>query len=357
MAGSSKTFAQDHAERIAWQTQRDIEDYKRCLPSNDHAYGRTGTCSFDPWILSNQFLDGDFEMDEVLCRPLARGLLSDGRVKPTPLLPEPAVAPNPAARTWLEEYLLGEPAGQVGSLDRTVGEFTNAAAGPGNAAANANALRKAVNASVGTRTTGAVLAAMRTIESGATGNIRINQYMTLYNANNKAKRGPIPRMRVVGLPTQVVMPALGLGAQEWRGGIRAGMAGQEGALRATQAGKLTSNAHWSSGGRFLNSGWGGGVLTFAPSAAIDLYNSVDRDMSGNRTMNWKKFAIASVKSQSGNLLGVGAGAAAIAIVGVSIAGAPLILVGLGAGIFAQWVWGASGGSDWAASHAERRLQR
>ncbi len=48
--------------------------------------------------------------------------------------------------------------------------------------------------------------------------------------------------------------------------------------------------------------------------------------------------------------------AALALVGISVAAAPLILIGLAAGITVQWVWGAYGGADWAGSAAERILR-
>ncbi len=75
--------------------------------------------------------------------------------------------------------------------------------------------------------------------------------------------------------------------------------------------------------------------------------------------------IASAKSQSGNLLGVGggwlagyaAGAVAVAFFGVSLTAAPLILIGLVGGVAVQLIWGASGGADWAGSVAERALKR
>ena len=95
-------------------------------------------------------------------------------------------------------------------------------------------------------------------------------------------------------------------------------------------------------------------MSIAPSAALDIYSSLEQDLQGNRTINWRKVGVASAKSQSGNLLGWGAGAlvgaVAVAVIGV---GAPAILIGLAFGAGVQIVWGTSGGANWAESEAKR----
>ena len=127
---------------------------------------------------------------------------------------------------------------------------------------------------------------------------------------------------------------------------------------------MAAVSYWAGKTVFVNGKIGGGILTFAPSAALDIYSSVERDMAGDMRFNRNKFLIASAKSQSGNLLGMaggalaaaGAGVFAIAIVGVTLTAAPLIIIGLIGGVGIQMIWGASGGADWAGSAAEHALK-
>jgi hypothetical protein len=116
--------------------------------------------------------------------------------------------------------------------------------------------------------------------------------------------------------------------------------------------RLAAGSHWTGKAAFLNGKIGGGVLTFAPSAALDVYNSIERDMSGDMRFNRQKFVIASAKSQSGNLLGL----VGEAVAGVVVAAAPVILVTLIGGVAVQMIWGATGMADWAGSAAERALK-
>jgi hypothetical protein len=70
--------------------------------------------------------------------------------------------------------------------------------------------------------------------------------------------------------------------------------------------------------------------------------------------------VASAKSQSGNMVGFASGAAvgaaAVALGAVSAVGAPVILIGLGAGLVAQALWGWSGADEAAAQAVQRGLQ-
>ena len=187
--------------------------------------------------------------------------------------------------------------------------------------------------------------------------------MTLYNANKSGKGSPRPRLRIQGLPMQVITPALAPGAR---------MAAQYGSTSArtltlggkeTQhLGKFAASQHWSSAGALLNGKMGTGVLTFAPSAALDVYNSFEQDLRGDSRFNWQKFGVASAKSQSANLLGLAAGTITVKVLGATaigmttLAGAPLILIGLGLGITIQAIWGWRGGSDWAGSTTEQAFR-
>jgi hypothetical protein len=101
---------------------------------------------------------------------------------------------------------------------------------------------------------------------------------------------------------------------------------------------------------------GGGVLAFAPSAALDLYNATEVDRRSREfSFNGGQFLVDSARSQSGNLAGFAGGLVAVAVFSGVVAGAPLVLIGLGAGVFVQVVWNWSGAGDGAAGLARRAL--
>ncbi len=83
--------------------------------------------------------------------------------------------------------MYGDAAGSTGSVDRLLTEGRNAAAGPGNIMDNTNSVKQAINAAVQTKSAGALQAAAVKITSGAASSIKINQHMTLYNANKSGK--------------------------------------------------------------------------------------------------------------------------------------------------------------------------
>jgi hypothetical protein len=189
--------------------------------------------------------------------------------------------------------------------------------------------------------------------------------MVLYNANKSGKGPARPRLRIQGLPLQVITPALGPGARmAAQHGSTSARALALGGKETQHLGKFAASQHWSSAGSLLNGKMGTGILTFAPSAALDVYNSFEQDLRGDSRFNWQKFGVASAKSQSGNLLGLAGGvflsariAAAVAITGVTLTAAPLIVISLLGGVAIQVVWGTYGGSDWASTTAQRELAR
>lgn len=335
------SYAQEEASRQARQLKWDLNAYQKILPHNTRSYGGAGMCRADGWNISYQQLSGEFDLDEVLAKNVVASVQ--------------ASSPNAVAGSWLEQYLFGDVSGATGTGTRFNSELNNAAAGPGNILGNLNALKQAGNGGIQKSTTEALQAAARRIEAGAARSIKINEYMTLYNANKTGKGRPRPRIRISNMPMQFVTPALDRGMRMAASGIghNAAMRSTE-MLKAQRLGTLAASRHWTSHAAFLNGRVGGGVLTFAPSAALDIYNSIESDMSGNTRFNRQRFLIASAKSQSGNLLGMVGGAIVIAAVGT--AGAPLILAGLGAGFAIQLVWGWSGGADWAGAAAERALR-
>ncbi|MCE2658182.1 MAG: hypothetical protein ACOVOG_10265 [Rubrivivax sp.] len=163
----------------------------------------------------------------------------------------------------------------------------------------------------------------------------------------------LPLAVIQQLPSPVVLKARGS-----VGSIRVGardMAGLNSAAQTIAHTRVQSSRLL----RGLSSKAGGGVLAFGPSAANDFYNSARWTGSGLE-VNWKGFAVASAKSQSGNLVGFASGAAvgaaAVALGAVSAVGAPVILIGLGAGLVAQALWGWSGADEAAAQAVQRGLQ-
>lgn len=353
----STSTVQNEAIRQARLLYQDVEEYRRILP-HDSFHGGSGICRADGWNLSFEQLDGDFDLDEVLARNLVAGALSSSKGPSLRSTPSPAArtaAPRADGGSWLEQYFLAGPTGDVGSSERIGSEMKNVAVGPGNVLGNAVQLKQAANAMVQTRTGAALQAAARTIESGAAKTVKINPYMTLYNANKSGKGRPRPRLRITGMPMQVVTPALGPGA-------RLGAFGASGAMRMTDTlkaqklGALASDAHWTGKAAFLNGKIGGGILTFAPSAALDVYNSIEWDLGGDWRFNRQTFVIASAKSQSGNLMGLVGGAVVAFAVAGTFTAAPVILIGLGTGYLVQVIWGATGMADRAGAAAERALK-
>ena len=122
-----------------------------------------------------------------------------------------------------------------------------------------------------------------------------------------------------------------------------------------------ADARWARYAGWATGKAGAGVLTFAPTLALDTYNSVQFELDA--TGNWRaagfgshKFLVDSAKSQSGNALGLGASVAVGAgLAAIGVVGAPVIVIGLLAGLAVQVVWNTSGGADWAARQAQRAV--
>lgn len=347
--------AQAEAERQARLLYRELNEYRSILPANSSLHRMGGVCRADGWNISYQLLDGDFALDELLAQELVSGAVNAGQAASN--------GADAGSGSWLLDYLQGSTTGAPGSPERLMSELNSAAMGPGNILGNANTLKQAANTMVQDRTAAALKAAAHSIESGAAKTVKINQYMTLYNANKTGKGRPRPRVRIVGMPLKVVQPALGQSMRAAASGASASMRAAE-ALRAQKLGKVAASAHWSGKGAFLNGKVGGGFLTFGVSGAIDAYNSIERDVGGDLRFDRHKFLVASARSQSGNLVGATTGAAvsgivavgAIVIFGTALATTPLILISLGVGLTAQVVWNSFGGADWAEGRAKQALE-
>jgi hypothetical protein len=359
----SSSAAQNQAQSEAQRLFRDVDAYRNILPANYRHHGSGGMCRADGWDISNHQLDGEFDLDDLLAKDIVGSILGASTVRSVPA--GGSTAGTPAAskeqQAWLASYFYGDSTGSVGSVDRLLTEGRNAVAGPGNILGNTNSVKEAINSAVQAKSAGALQAAAAKIASGAASSIKINQYMTLYNANKAGKGRPRPRLRITGLPLQVITPALGDGARmaTQYGSVAARALGTS-ALEAQRLGKFAAGQHWSSAGAFFNGKVGTGLLTFAPSAALDIYSSYEQDLRGDSRFNWHKFGVASAKSQSGNLLGLGggilAGAGAVAFFGFAVASTPVILISLGVGVGVQLVWGWSGKADETASYIERTFK-
>jgi hypothetical protein len=343
----------------SYRTGKRHEFAQRCphLRFNYRHHGGGGICRADGWDVSLHQLEGDYDLDDVLAQQIVASALGSTVSGITPHTSAPSGASTPTDTAWLQAYLTGDPAGTVGSVDRLLSEGKNAVGGPGNILDKANEVKKAINAAVDKRTSDALQAAVRAMKPGASSSIKINQYMTLYNANNTGKGRPRPRLRISGLPMQVITPALGEDARmAAQYGSASARALGTSALEAQRLGKFAAGQHWSKAATYMNGGWGGAALTFVPSAALDAYKHVSRDVQGDVRFNLNGFLIDSAKSQSGNAAGWVAGLIAAPIaVAFGLTAAPVILVSLIAGVTAQIVWGATGMSDMASSEAERAL--
>lgn len=337
-------FAQNEKIRVTLQVERELVNYQNTFPWQASSTGGAGVCRADGWNIFFQQLDGDFDLDEGLARSVIASVQGSTR--------------NAVSGSWMGQYLGGETSGQVGSIERFRSELDNAISGPGNIFGNTVALKQAANVHLKEMTADALRAAALQVESGAVQSVKINGYMTLYNANKSGKGRPRPRVRIRGLPMQVITPALSQGMRAAAMGM-----GASAVMRSTEMVKvqrlagLAASSHWTGQAAFLNGKMGGGVLTFAPSAALDAYQSIERDMAGDLRFNRQKFMIASAKSQSGNLLGLAGGSlvgAGFAIAGLTAT--PVILIALFGGVLVQAVWGWSGGADWAGAAAERALK-
>ena len=329
---------QKEAACQAQRLEQMIREYQSALPLLERGSGLPGLCRAEAWDLSYQTIDGEFDLDEGLARTLVTRTQSN--------------VPSGGIGFWMQHYLLGGPDGNSPPGDH----FASATVGPGNVLGNANAFRGAANAAVRDSVDKAIQSARQAILSGEASAIKINANMTLYNANKSGKRLPRPRLRITGLRVQVVAPAFG---EELRmlktGGMTVAM--RKAALEnAKKLGALAAGAHWTGKAAFLSGKVGGGVLTFAPSAAIDIYNSVNRDLAGNIRWDHRRFLIDSAKSQSGNAIGAVFGTVVGGIaIAAGVSAAPVILIGLGASIIVQMVWGSSGMSDKMGTMAEQVL--
>ena len=374
------TPAQKSAERDATLLRHAVESHRRQVRARP-APAAVGVCRADGWSVGTEHLDGDYDLDTPLGQEMLRRLVSQrpdvlttlSAWEPKAFMPVASRPSSPAAaRTptrpeenlppWMHDYLFGSWGGQgVGS------ELNAAGVGPGNIVGNAmGAAQGAAYAGMQTGTAGKLAAGAQRVASGAARSVRINDYMELYNAN-QGKGRPRPRLRVRGLPVQVITPIEGTAA--WRSNARGTTHSTRWVNPTPQqmrgAGVAAADARWTRYAGWATGKAGTGILTFAPTLALDTYNAVQFELDAGG--KWRasgfdthKFVIDSAKNQSGNVVGlgasVGAGIGATVMFGAAVAGWPVVLIGLGFGIFAQVVWNATGMNDRAGALAEQALR-
>jgi hypothetical protein len=308
-----KSALQKEAERQALAMQIELSqhrqsgsfDFRKACRMHNH---------LPKWHTSYETLNGDFALDEVLAQEVVSRVVSS----------------NPEA-CWLRDYLDGKLFDPSANFEENLGDV---AVGPGNIFGNANAVRQAGEAAIAQSK---INSAVAKISAGKAQSVKINSHMTLYNANESGRGRPRLRVKITRQPIKVFSSML----SETGAGYRIMSRGALSA-RAIDVKSMTEMQGLTSKMRFLNGKLGGGVLTFAPTVAFDLYDSVNRDANGNLHWNARQFANAELRNQPGNAVGMGAGALAAGIFAVAFgfAGAPLIIVGLGFGIGAQIIWNA-----------------
>jgi len=363
MAEMPKTAAQQAADAHAFLAARSYFDHRSQLQSLLAA--RPGMCMADGLGVQQQTIDGDFDLDE----PLVRRLLQVGTTGPVMRAAParaPRPAPPPAGPSALERYVSSPPpAGAPYSAQRLGEEVPGAVYGPSNVLANSTAalsgaMRGAAERDLATR----LREGIQAILSGTTNRVRLSPTMELYNTA-AARHPPRVRLRVRGLPITVVrlsVPALGGAQNQWRPNPSRNAStlptGKMTAQQLRNAAVMAADHGQPSLLRWTQGRVGGGVLAFAPSAALDLYNATEVDLGTREfNVNGRQFLVASARSQSGNAVGFGFGALAVtAAVGVGVVGAPLVIIGLGVGVFVQLVWNWSGADDASAGYMDQALR-
>jgi len=371
------------AQQIA---QHKAAECKLQVMAHRQAFAReglaAGQCAADGWDMCTELLNGEFDLDTAVGQDLLRRLIaqqpsvlhtlrawepsvSAARIPMRTAAPRPGPGPRPEddLPPWLRNYLFGQWGGAgVGS------EIRSAGVGPGNIAGNGlAAAQTAAMMGMQGQTAAGLHAAAQKIASGAARSVRINEFMDLYNAN-QGKGAPRLRLRIRNLPVTVAAPIAGA---QWRTNAKGSTHSTRWASptsgQVRGAGAVAAESRWA-----RNMGWstgklGTGLITFAPTAALDAWSSIEFDMdaAGNRRMrsfDTNKFLITSARNQSGNALGLAASIAAVpaavaiaAGVGLTVAGAPLVLIGLVAGLAVQVIWNSAGGADFAEKQARAAL--
>ena len=290
---------------------------------------------------------------------------------PVARVPMPVAAPRPGPGPrpeddlppWLKDYLFGQWGGAG-----VQSEIRSAGVGPGNIIGNGlAAAQTATMMGMQGQTAARLSTAAQQVASGASRTVRINQFMDLYNAN-QGKGLPRLRLRIRNLPLTVAAPIPGA---QWRtnakGTTHSTRWAAPTASQVKGAGAVAAESRWARSMGWSTGKLGTGLITFAPTAALDAWSSIEFDLDANgkrhiRSFDTNKFLVASARNQSGNALGLAASVAAVPVavaitagLGLTVVGAPLVLIGLAAGVAVQVIWNASGGADFAENQARAAL--
>jgi len=97
----------------------------------------------------------------------------------------------------------------------------------------------------------------------------------------------------------------------------------------------------------------GGALGLAPTLISDIMNNYNHHATLGQRFNWQQFGVDTATNQTGNLLAMGGGAmvATLAIAG-GLAGAPLVIVALGAGLLIGVLYQTTDADDWVKNKAK-----
>jgi len=255
-----KSALQKEAERQALAMQIELSQHRQSGSFDFRKACRMQNQSLK-WHTSYETLNGDFALDEVLAQEVATRVVSN----------------NPEA-DWLKDYLDGKLFDPSTNFEQNLGNVT---VGPGNILGNANAARQAGEAAIAQSK---INSAVAKISAGKAQSVRINSHMTLYNANESGRGRPRLRVKITRQPIKVFSSML----SETGAGYRIMSRGALSA-RAIEVKSMTEMQGFTSKMRFLNGKLGGGALTFAPTVAFDLYDSVNRDANGNLNWNRRQF--------------------------------------------------------------------
>ncbi|KVH06316.1 MULTISPECIES: hypothetical protein [Burkholderia] len=325
----------DHARSQSFAVCDALRRHRRTLAENLPPHTSIRTHQRNGWLIGDDSFSGDFDLDPHLASELLHALVTSGQC---------------SASDWVHDVADSGHTGDPGTLARLYEEGRNNLVGPGSIVGNLNTGLGAAHAAHALSLKRNIDAGAQTLLRRAAPSVKINHSVTLYDANTTGKGKPRPKLRIRNLPIQSVQPALGPHAKH-----NPRTQTTTAALKAADLKQLTPRI---SPLRHLYAGSliGSGVLTFAPSLALDMAASISRDTQGALRFDSRAFMLASARSQSGNLLGFGFSTATSAILLWAGASAlPVILFSFGVGFGIQVLWNASIGPDLAESQARRLL--
>jgi hypothetical protein len=253
--------------------------------------------------------------------------------------------------------------------DSLADPFFDATFGAGNITANLFGIYQGIDHSIARAVSDIrTQRAMDLIVSGAQKSAKVNANVTIFDANaprraQALKAGqPIPadsaapriRVRLTNIPTTVVDPSARSALKSAVTGANPGGSNFGQAAQNKIQNALIS-ADWEKRTKFFGTRAGAGVLAFGPTLVLDLAATTTRDTTGTVRLDAQEFVARAAGSQSANVIGVLAGVAAVVFLPVTATAATIVIVGLGAGIVAQGVFGLFG-ADKVISNTVRDAQ-